>query len=202
MRTLPFIQNILLGVSILILLILPTSLAFYPEYFPASIIALLFSISHVAVFFTMAIRPLADLTPSLPSLRRLILLRQGFGVLSASIPISLLLAKIIISPVAFFANMGTLTYWSLQNFALLAHLADISALILIITSNTASKLLLGAWWKRVQRLSYVYFYTSMVYVLFAQGHTEALVSLLAITFLTLGAYLKKKISARTMARSV
>lgn len=187
-----YAQKISLGVSILILLVLPPIVVFYPEIIAGEVTQLLYDISHFVLFFVMIVRPLADIFSGTNKIRPLVPLRKGFGVLSAAIIVSFILAKIIMNPYGYFAAYGTLQYWSLTNFSVLAHLADVSAIILIITSNNLSKRILGPLWKKVQKLSYVYFYGSAAYVFFALGDTKMLALIFVVTALTLWAYIENK----------
>lgn len=177
-------QTVFLIISIAILVIMPQLLVFYPATLDTG---LLYDLAHYSLFFVMVIRPLSDLIPKIP-IRPLVILRKGIGVFSASIIVSFILSKIIIDPIGYLSGFGTTEYWSLTNFALLAHLADISAILLLITSNNLSKRLLGLWWKRIQRLSYVYFYGSTLYLLLAYLDTTMLFYITVVTLLTFGAY--------------
>lgn len=187
-----FLQNALVGGSVFFLMTSPLMQNFYPELLPAQYVSTLFFISLLSVTFVMAIRPLSDLLPRLRWLRSLIILRKGFGVVSASIIVSFILSKMIhIGVFEYLAPWGTLTYWSLDGFALLAHLSDITAIILLITSNNFSKRILGKNWKRVQKLAYVYFYCGALYVVLAFGNMFAVTSLIFVTLLVFLASLKK-----------
>lgn len=115
----------------------------------------LYAISWYAVVFVMAIRPLADLFPKYRFLRQLCMLRRGFGILSAMIIVTMLFDKWIWNPGSFFAFF-TLTWWS-WGYPLIARLSEITALILLFTSNNISQKLLKKNWKRVQTTSYIYF---------------------------------------------
>lgn len=117
----------------------------------------LFDLSWYAVVFVMLVRPLADLFPKLGILRRLVVLRKWFWILSASVILSALLAKWIQNPVTFSAFF-TLQAWSLW-YPLLARLSEVTAIILFVTSNNFSQKKLGIWWKRIQKTSYIYFVT-------------------------------------------
>jgi DMSO/TMAO reductase YedYZ heme-binding membrane subunit len=96
----------------------------------------------------------------------------------------------------YFGAMGTLDYWSLKNFALFGHLADIAAVILLVTSNNLSKKTLGTAWKKVQKLSYVFFYASSLYVYLSFGHMRILLSMSIVTTVTILAYLRNRARAR------
>jgi len=191
-------QLILLVISIGILVVLPIFLVFYPEFLNFKI---LYAAAHLSLFLVMIVRPLADLLPKLKFVRPLVILRKGMGVFSASIIVSFILSKVITDPVGWVANFATTSYWSLENLALLAHLADISAILLLITSNNLSKRLLGKNWKRIQRLSYVYFYGSALYVFFIFEDDVALFYMVIVVILTTLAYIKKRLPKQTKSGS-
>jgi DMSO/TMAO reductase YedYZ heme-binding membrane subunit len=177
------LQQGFLGASLVVLATLPLLIVFAPDWIlPTS--TELYHVAHAAVFFVMCIRPLADLMIGTRLVRPLVILRKGVGVFSASIVVSFLLAKVIVDPGGYFSSMGTVAYWSFENLALIAHLADITAVILLVTSNNFSKRILGGWWKRIQRLSYVYFYASALFVFLSYGDQSVLVYMIVVTLLT------------------
>lgn len=192
LTTIKYLQTFFLGISIAIMLILPFILAFYPNGLSEETILQLYNVSHVSVFFVMLIRPLADIFFNTKWIRPLVILRKGVGVLAASVVVSVIFSKLIIDPASYLGAFATLNYWSLKNYALIAHLADISAILLIVTSNNLSKRLLGAFWKKIQKLSYVFFYASSLYVYLTFGHVSLLVAMAIITFVTILAYFKNK----------
>lgn len=188
LRTIKILQQFFLGISIIIMFVFPLVLAFMPQALSEQTILNIYDVSHVAIFFVMLIRPLADIFIKVPWIRPLVILRKGIGVFSASIVVSFMFAKLIVDPSFFAGAFLTSGYWSIQNFALLAHLADISAIILLVTSNNLSKKLLHSWWKKVQKLSYVFFYGSSLYVFLSFGNIHLLYSMVIITFVTFLAY--------------
>lgn len=179
-------QTILLTVSVLLLVTIPQLVVFFPETLDQN---LLYALAHLSLFFVMTVRPLADLLPKIQFIRPLVILRKGAGSFSAAIIVSFIIAKIIVDPVGYFSSFGTGAYWSFSDLALFAHLADISAVLLLITSNNLSKRLLKNWWKRIQRLSYVYFYGSTLYLLFIYQNKTMLFYITIVTLLTLSAFL-------------
>ena len=182
------IQKLMLGISIGILMILPILSAFRPDMLPAKVMTLLFTISLSSVFFVMSIRPLADIFPTLTWIRPLVILRKGFGVFSASIIVSLFLGKIMANGFGYLAVLGTPAYWSLSGYALLAHLGDLTGILLLITSNSFSKRILGPWWKRIQKLAYVYFYAGALYEFLVFYNALAFVAIGLVTLLVLIAF--------------
>lgn len=171
------------------MLILPLLIVFLPNGLSESITFRLYDLSHLTIFLVMIIRPLADILTKTKLIRPLVILRKSVGVLSASVIISFIFAKIIIDPTNYFASFFTANYWSLNNYLILAHLADISAILLLITSNNFSKRILGVWWKRIQKLSYLYFYASSFYVFYTLDNNIVLFSIIIVTVLTTIAYI-------------
>lgn len=184
------LQTVMLALSMVILGTLPSALVLVPDWFNDTTYLWLYSAAHLALFLVMIVRPIADILRGIPWIRPLVILRKGFGVFSASIIVSFILTKIITDASGYFSVLLTREYWSLENLALLAHVADISAILLLITSNNLSKGLLGKNWKRIQRLSYVYFYGSTLYVFFILHETISLYYLIIITFVTSLAWLR------------
>ena len=184
------LQEILLAVSVIVLACLPLTLLLLPQWFSDTIYFWLYAVSHAALFLVMVVRPLADIFRSVTWIRPLVILRKGMGVLSASIIVSFIIAKVVAGPSSYVSSMFTIDYWSLQHLALLAHMADVSAVLLLVTSNNLSKRLLGKNWKRIQRLSYVYFYGSALYVLFILNESLVLYYMVIVTAVTFLAWLR------------
>jgi DMSO/TMAO reductase YedYZ heme-binding membrane subunit len=174
------------------MMVLPILIVFYPGLISSSVNLKLYDISQYFLFFVMMVRPLADIFSGVRWIRPLVILRKGTGVFSASIVVSFILAKLMIDPHGYLSSFGTLKYWSFANYAIFAHLADISAVILIITSNNLSKRILGTLWKKVQKLSYVYFYGSVLYVYLSYRNINVLYSLILVTLFTYLAFMKNK----------
>lgn len=125
-------------------------------------------------------------------LRRLVILRKGFGILSASIIVGFMLASMLSLKGQYFVQMLTLKYWSFENYAFFAHIGDITGVLLLATSNIFSQRLLKKNWKRIQRLSYVYFYAGALYEAYAFQSIFALYALLVVTNVTVLAWAIKK----------
>ncbi|MFZ1988035.1 MAG: hypothetical protein WAV21_03340 [Minisyncoccia bacterium] len=184
------LQETLLALGIGILLVLPIALAYFSAYIPEWSYTILFGVSLFTVSLVMAIRPLADLFPNVPQVRSLVILRKGFGVLSASIIVAIMLSKFMIGGFSYAIDFFRLEHWSIGDGAILAPAGDLSALVLLITSNKFSKRILGRNWKRIQKLAYVYFYAGALYEYLFLGQTLALAALIIVTILVVAAYLK------------
>lgn len=126
-----------------------------PFLFFSNYMGNLYDISWWAVVFVMAIRPLSDIFPNIRILKSLCYFRKAFWILSATIIVSNWLWQFVIEPEKI-AKYFELSKFSLD-YNIIARSSEITALILLLTSNSFSQRFLWKWWKRIQRLSYVYF---------------------------------------------
>jgi hypothetical protein len=195
-------QEALLAVSIGLLIALPIVLAYFPAQIPTWSYAWLFGVSLGAAFLVMIIRPLADLFPNIAWLRPLVILRKGFGVFSASIIVAILLSKCMSSNLLYVLDFFSPERWSLEQGAILAPIGDLSALILLITSNKFSKRVLGKGWKRVQKLAYVYFFAGALYEYVLLDQVLALIAMILVPALVLAAYFKNQRARRVSIQAV
>ncbi len=189
MKILRIIQNILLGISLALLALLPLWSAFGDSN--NSLQGALYTISFTSVTLVMLVRPLADIFINQKWLRKLVFLRKGFGVLSASIIVGFMIGKIISPDSNYIASIFTREYWSLENYSLFAHLGDITGFILLVTSNNLSMMLLKKNWKRIQKLAYIYFYTGGIYEAFALDSSFAFVSMVIVLVVSASAFIVK-----------
>lgn len=179
MKILTDIQDILIGISLAFLVAIPILSKIVDIGVDTK--GVLYMVSFGAVFLVMIIRPLADIFSGQLWLRRLVLLRKGFGILSASIIVGFLLASIIDPGSAYLSSLFTADFYSFDRYKFFAHIGDITGFILLITSNVFSQRLLKRNWKRIQKLSYVYFYTGGIYETFALNSTFAFYAVLIVT---------------------
>ena len=171
-----------------ILLLWTAAIVPFVWYFFDQLHTQLWDISWIAVTLLMCIRPLADILPQYPMLRRLLPWRQGLGVLSAAVVMSNATATYIVNP----SLLVSASTWDIQSVSILGHVAEVAGLLLIITSNRFSQKHLGAWWKRVQWLSYVYFFAAGVY-LFSFGKVSALLGMVLVAVLWVAAALMRQL---------
>lgn len=115
----------------------------------------MFDLSWWSVVFVMAIRPLADLFPKLWILNKLINLRKAFWILSSSIIVINLTWPMILDSSKFTDYFSSFKWW--LYYPILSRASEITAITLLITSNNISQKKLWIWWKKIQRLSYLYF---------------------------------------------
>ncbi len=182
MKIFKFVQNILLGISLLILAFVPLWYAFVSD----DIFKLqntLYQISFICVTLVILIRPIADIFIHQKWLRKLVFLRKGFGVLSASIVVAFVIGNIIMPDSQYITSMFTKAYWSFENYVIFAHIGDITGFILLITSNNLSIVLFKKNWKRIQKLAYVYFYAGGFYEALALHNTFALVAISTVSLI-------------------
>lgn len=149
-----------------------------------------------SVFFVMAIRPLADLFPNLLIFRRFVVFRNWLWILSSAI----ILTHFWLNFYNYYTNFGTtfleymwnyftISKWSWIN--IFPRLTEITALLLFVTSNNISQKLFWVWWKRIQKLAYVYFLAWWIYI-YSFGKNEALYSMIVVVILYLAALIKNK----------
>jgi len=105
----------------------------------------------------MIIRPLADIFPTVKILRKLVFLRKSLGILSAMIIVTIMISGWIQNPDLTFFNYFSSDKWQI-GYPIIARISEFTAIILLATSNTYSMKLLKKNWKRIQRLSYPYFF--------------------------------------------
>ena len=163
-------------------------------YFFIELTSILWDLALVSLIILMLIRPINDIFPNL-EFYRYMTLRKNLGILSAMIVVSF--------GVIHYVELGSfseiintyfsLGYWSFSGNLFFAHLGELTGFILLITSNTFSVRLLKRNWKKVQRLSYVYFFCGSWYVFSSFGKTYALIGIIVVFEMTLFAYFKKRI---------
>ncbi len=152
---------------------------------------LLWDLSLYSVFILMCIRPLRDLFPKL-KFARLMPLRKNLGIFSAMIVVSFGAVHYFNLGPSFFAEYFSFAYWSFQNSLFWAHLGELTGFILLITSNKFSMKILKINWKRIQRLSYVYFFSGAWYVFASFDKTFGFIAIVIVSVLTFIAYIKNK----------
>lgn len=186
MKILRIIQNILLGASLLILAYLPLLTAFGDTDIDKT--HLPYQISFFFAFLVMLVRPLSDIFSNQNWLRSLVILRKGFGVLSASIIVGFIIGDIIAPGSYYLMSIFTKDYWSFRNYKLFAHLGDITGFILLITSNNLSMILFKKNWHRIQKLAYVYFYAGGFYAMNVFNDIFAFYAMVIVTVAVLIAF--------------
>ena len=124
----------------------------------------------------MIIRPLSDVLPRFPILKKGVLLRKELGIASASFGIAHAAGFFLMSgmsPLGVFTN--TSVYWGLTNFLTWGLLALLVSIPLLITSNLASMKLLKKNWKKLQYLSYAFFVLVALHLAFIHPSIESFV---------------------------
>ena len=187
MKIINIIQNFFLASALTILALLPLWSAF-GNISPA-MQGVWYFVSFLAVTLVMLVRPLADIFINQKWLRKLVILRKGVGLLSASIVIAFVIGKLIIPDSSYLSSVFTKQYWSFRNYTIFAHLGDITGFILLVTSNNLSMVLMKKNWKRIQKLAYVYFYAGGIYEAGALDSKFAIISMVAVTITVLIAFL-------------
>mgnify|MGYP000853843214 CR=1 FL=1 len=187
------LQQTMLTLSYVLIILLSAALEYAPIYFSGEVTQFLFELSLFAVFLVMIIRPLADLLPTNPWIRPLVILRKGFGVFSASIILSFVFAHILTDGIGYLSHYLMPQHWSLLDLQFLGPVSDLTAFVLLITSNQYSKRVLGKNWKRIQKLAYVYFAAGALYEFLFLSNYTALFYLLVAAGLGTAAFLVKRV---------
>ena len=149
----------------------------------------LYVISWYAVVFVMIIRPLADIFPKQRWLRQLTMLRRAFGIVSAMVIVTLLIDKWIGNSSSFIAffTPASWEWW----YPLIARLSELTAIVLLLTSNNFSQKKLGKNWKRIQRSSYIYFITGGILAMrYGDTYGVKVTMVFAIVVFFIAMYLK------------
>ncbi len=180
------LQKILIWTGVFLVIAIPVSSLFFKM--PGALTSALFSTSFAAVFLVMIIRPLADILNDWMFLKKLIILRKGFGIFSASIIVGSMLSRVIAPESVYLTNLFSAHFFSFTNYAIFSNLGDVSGLILLLTSNQFSQKHLKKNWKRIQRLSYVYFYSGALYEGLFLESSFALYALMVVTNLVVIAW--------------
>ncbi len=199
LSTIAHIQEALLWLSFVVIILLPITMAYAPAALPADFITFLYEVSLFAAFLVLSIRPLADLLPNVSWVRPLVILRKGAGAFSASIIVAFIFANIMTDASGYALAFFSSKHWSLEGYHILAPLGDLSALILLITSNKFSKRVLGINWKRIQKLAYVYFYSGALYEYLVLGQEFAFWFALIVFALSAAAFIVKRMRSASPA---
>lgn len=149
-----------------------------------------------SVVFIMIIRPLADIFPNILLFRKMVVLRKWLWVLSWMIIIWQMINSYHITNLNFWTTLyeyikSYFNIWKWSWISIIPRITEITALLLVLTSNTFSQKILWISWKRVQKLAYVYFLTSWYY-LYSFGKIEALYSIVVVLFLYFTAEIIKR----------
>lgn len=121
----------------------------------------IFNLSWFSAFFVMIIRPLSDMFSKNNFLRKLKNLRKPLGILASLLIIINLTWKWFFDLSQIISYFTTVWRWNTP-MALITRTSEITAFILLITSNTFSQKFLGKWWKKIQYLSYPFFITGAI----------------------------------------
>jgi len=151
----------------------------------------LWDLSWYSVLILMSIRPLWDLFPKIEFFWKILPLRKELWIISAMVICTVLLEKFLWNPGIFFQN-----YFSMQKFfhwikSFLSRMSEITWIILLLTSNNLSQKILKWFWKPIQRLSYLYFFSWWIYI-FMIWKTHAIYWMIFVWIITILAFLKNR----------
>ena len=132
-----------------------TNNLYWNFFFIWNVMWFLWDLSWWSVVIVMISRPLFTLFPKVWLFRKLIFYRKSLWILSSSIVVTVLFWNFL-SDSNIFINYFSTIKWGLYH-PLIARLSEITWIILLLTSNIYSQKKLWLWWKKLHRLSYVYF---------------------------------------------
>ena len=179
----------IIGIPILWFILLQSQLM-WANFLGSTPQQIIFDLSLLAVFFVMIIRPLADIFPSKKILRKLVFLRKSLGIFSAMVIVTIMISGWIQNPDISFLNYFSKDRWRI-GYPIISRISEITAVILLITSNNLSMKKLGKNWKKIQKLSYPYFFAWAI-VAARWSHTEIIYIMIAIVIiLWIAAKIKK-----------
>lgn len=116
----------------------------------------LLNLSWFCAAFVMLIRPISDIFPKNNFLRKLKNFRKPFWILSSMLILVYFTRDWFIDPEQMISYFTTPWRWN-NLTALIARTSELTAVVLLLTSNVFSQKTLGKNWKRIQYLSYAYF---------------------------------------------
>ena len=151
----------------------------------AGTVAFFWGINSWVLFFVMMIRPTADLLPRAKWLRFWIAARKEMGIFSAAIVLSFGVSKYAEwGMVQFLGTYFSLEFWPFPEPVFWGRIGELAAVPLLLTSNLWSQKKLKKNWKRIQRLSYLYFFAGSYYVWAAFGSERDLVFMILVALFT------------------
>lgn len=168
---------------------------FFPDVLPFWWEKSLWLMNSWAIFILMIIRPLAEVLPKHLAkwVFALVAYRKELGIFSALIVLSFGLAKYMSWGISeFLMTYFSWAYWSFPEAKFWGLLGELVAVPLLLTSHLWIQKKMGKWWKRIQRLSYLYFFAGAWYVYSAFGAVEELWFMVIVVVLTIGAFVKKR----------
>ena len=147
--------------------------------------AFFWGINSWVLFFVMMIRPTANLFPQAKWLGTWIAARKEMGIFSAAIVLSFGVSKYAEwGMVQFLGTYFSLEFWRFPEPVFWGRIGELAAVPLLLTSNLWSQKKLKKNWKRIQRLSYLYFFAGSYYVWAAFGSERDLVFMILVVIFT------------------
>ncbi len=139
----------------------------------------------------MVVRPLADLFPKIKLLRTLVLLRKEIGIWSALLILAHVVGYLIVKDISIVEWIMQPSSWSLSSPMGWGTIGTVAVLPVLLTSNKFSIIKLKRWWKRVQKLTYLFFIGGAVHIILL-GEEEAWAAVILVSGLMFAAWFKKK----------
>lgn len=132
-----------------------------------------------SLVFVMLIRPLADIFPNIKILRTLSMLRKEFGVFAGMLILAHFVGFIITQNVNVFSFLFNPINWSLKTYFGWGLFGLLFGLSVLLSSNKFAMKLLGKWWRRVQKLAYLFFFFGGIHIVLG-GEGSGLFGLIVV----------------------
>jgi DMSO/TMAO reductase YedYZ heme-binding membrane subunit len=140
----------------------------------------------------MIIRPLADILPRLKILRVLTLLRKEFGIFASLLIYAHFVGYLIVRNLSVFDVLFAAKFWDPSRALSWGVYGLILGLPVLISSNKFSMILLKKSWKKIQHLSYPFFYAGGIHI-FMVGEDSGISSMILVSVAWLLARLGLKV---------
>lgn len=160
-------------------------------YYLKTVETLMWSVSLVSLTLLMLIRPLGEIFPK-SNIDKLMPLRKELGRLSAVIVVAFGFFNYLSLETNFIQTYFSYAHWNIKTNIFWGHLGELLAFILLITSNQISINLLKKNWKRIQKLTYLYFFSGAWFVFIKNNSVLALITIIVVFQLTLYTAIIKK----------
>lgn len=187
MKNIKIIKYILLALNIL---------AFY-VFIDPEIQKIFAKIAWYLLILIVFSRPLADIFKNLGFLKKIVILRKEIWILCATFWIAHVVGiymKFNSTPLEFFTGSNNWNFAWPMAWWMLAFLISIP---LLVTSNIASMKFLGKNWKKIQRLTYLFFIFTALHVAFLRPDKMIINIWLVLAWLILRILAYKKITINT-----
>ncbi len=160
---LPLIKQILIFLSIIPM----AGIFIFPESFRS-----LGEISWQILLFILFIRPLSEIFTDLKIFRGLMPLRKELGILCGSFAVAHSIGYFLNGNITLPSGFLDSEIWNISDYYFWGMIGFIIALILTLTSNIFSIKILKRYWKKLHRLTYIFFFVIIIHIVLIRAFNE------------------------------